>query len=145
MTRDYWITCLKMVNDNCHTGLHTSPLCLTSLSHSVWLLSSREAACRGSKPEPRPSAGLKKPGGPINFNSKRVAGLLCLGPRLGCVCVFLEAGCVYMQEVFSSDISLPQGPATLICSAITQISHPRQITDLLLVHTDLPGPPPHLW
>lgn len=38
---------------------------------------------------------------------------------------------------FSSDLSLPRGSSTLICSAITQISQPRQITDQRLC-TDVP-------
>lgn len=40
---------------------------------------------------------------------------------------------------FSSDLSLPPAPTTLICNAITQINQLRQTTNLLL-HIDLPGP-----
>lgn len=45
--------------------------------------------------------------------------------------------CVHAKKVFSSDLSPPQGPAALIYGAITQISHPRQITDLAVTY----GPP----
>lgn len=108
--------------------------CFRRYHHSAFL---PPLAHRGPAPRPNPSANLKKPGGLINCNSIMVMSLLFLGLRLRRVW-FLEAGCVYILEVFSSDLSLPQGPATLICSAITQISQLRQIADLPL-HIDLPG------
>lgn len=96
------------------------------------LLLLQEAACGG------PSLARGSPEASLAFNSKGVEGLLCLGLRLGRVCVFSGGRVCVHARSFSSDLSLPRGHATLICSAITQISQPRQITDLLL-HIDLPG------
>lgn len=51
------------------------------------------------------------------------------------MCVFSGVRVGVHARSFSNDVSLPQGPTTVICSAITQTSHPRHTTDLLL-HTD---------
>lgn len=94
---------LKVVNDNHQTCLHIFTLCLTSLTQSIFPLSSRESACGGSTPELRSSVGLKKPGGLINFNSKAAVdcGPTVSGPEAGvCVCLFWRQGVCTCMKFF---------------------------------------------
>lgn len=101
--------CLKMVKIK--TGLHRSlfkSLCLVAAFTGKRL--------QWSSSESQSSAGLK--------SLKDSLTLTVKGSRAYCVwawgwgvCVFSEGGVCVHTRSFSNDLSLPQGPATLICCA----------------------------